>query len=134
MNKEYDNNNRGACWPIEKALSVQAEIGHRKFDGALVRTGATATNAPSHNLYLRCRDKPREVYCVAIFKREGDNAKLAGGDFTMVSGESFWVALFKNKSAHEKSPTLDLSFQPKEARPEEQQHETTEEEDDDIPF
>jgi len=120
VNQEYDNNNRGACWPIDKAKTVTAEIGHRKFYGALVRTNATATNAPSHNLYLRCQDKPREVYCVAIFKSDKDGDKLAGGELTMVSSESFWVSLFKNKSEKERSPDIDLSFQPKEARSQEQ--------------
>lgn len=118
MNQEYDNNNRGACWPVDKALSVRAEIDHRKFNGVLVRTNATASNAPSHNLFLRCQDKPREIYCVAIFKSDRDNEKLAGGELTLVSGESFWVSLFKNKSDHEKSPKIDLSFQPKDARQE----------------
>jgi len=118
MSPEFDNNNHGACWPIEKALSVQAEIANRKFYGVLVRTGAASTTAPTHNLYLRSPDKPREVYCVAIFKNNREGLKLAGGEFTLNSGESFWVALFKNKSDNPKSPLIDLSFQPKEARAE----------------
>ena len=114
---DYDNNNRGACWPIDKATTVTAEIGGRKFNGAMVLTKATAPNAPALNLFLRCQDKRSEVYCVALFKSDKGTKKLAGGDFSMITGESFWVALFPNENENPNSPKFDLSFQPKEAAP-----------------
>jgi hypothetical protein len=117
MSEGYDNNNRGSCWPAEKALSGYAEIEHRKFDAVLARTNAKAANAPTHNLYLRARDKRSEVYCVAIFKSTKGGEKLAGGELAMTSGASFWVSLFKNKSEKERAPIIDLSFQAKEAQP-----------------
>ena len=118
---QFDNNNRGACWPIKKAMSVKAEIAHRKFNGVLVATNATASNAPALNLYLRDQDKRHEVYCVAMFKKEDGGKKLAGGDFSLASGESFWVALFKNENENAKSPAYDLSFQAKDAEPAQQE-------------
>lgn len=129
---EYDNNNRGACWPLEKTLSVSAEIEQRKFHGVLARTNAKSEKAPSHNLFLRADDNRHEVYCVAIFKStKGGSEKLAGGEFSLRNGESFWVSLFRNKSEHPNSPAIDLSFQPKEAQ---EPAEASTDEPDGLPF
>lgn len=129
----YDNNNRGACWPLEKTHSVQAEIEHRKFHGVLARTGAKSEKAPSHNLFLRAEDNRNEVYCVAIFRHtKSGSEKLAGGELSLLSGHSFWVALFLNKSQHPNSPAVDLSFTPKERQ--EPAEAATYEPDDDVPF
>lgn len=120
MSGEYDNNNRGACWSKKNARSVTAEINHRQFYGDITPSEAKSSKAPLYNLYLRAKDRPSEVYCVAIFKKDEGGEKLAGGDFTLQSGHSFWVSLFKNKSEKERSPTIDLSFQAKEAQTQEQ--------------
>ena len=136
MNQEYDNNNRGACWTETKARGVTAEIANREFYGVMVRTEAKSASAPSLNLYLRCKDKPTEVYCVAIFKNDKGGDKLAGGDFALRTGEQFWVSLFKNKSEKQNSPAFDLSFQPKDPPPGAQETREPEDDvpDDNIPF
>ena len=132
MSDDYDNNNRGAGWPVAKALRVTAEIEHRKFYGALVRTGAQAERAPTHNLWLRAEDNKHEAYCVAIFRSTKEGAKLAGGEFALRSGEEFWVSLFKNKSENPKAPVMDISFQPK--TPPDDDYGAKDPPDDDIPF
>jgi hypothetical protein len=124
MSSDYDNTNRGAGWAIPDKTAratrrVNANIGGHEYRGYIIRTGAPA-NAPTHNLWLQSVERRSEVYCVAIFEKEGGGKKLAGGEITLRSGGAYWVSLFANTNENPKSPKIDISFQPKEARPQDE--------------
>lgn len=136
MSNGYDNNNRGACWAMppeltRTALRVTAEVGGTEFRGTLIRTGAKPPG-PANSLWLQSMANRHEVYCVAIFRKKGGGKKLAGGELTLRNGDQYWVSLFRNDKENPKSPKVDISFQPKEAEPQEYAEEAPP--DDEVPF
>tara|TARA_R110002072_G_scaffold144865_1_gene290938 strand:- start:4131 stop:4382 length:252 start_codon:yes stop_codon:yes gene_type:complete len=53
-----------------------------------------------------------------------------------IDGKTYWVNVFRNKSAHERSPSFDLKFKAKDAPVEktQQKSDTSETLENDIPF
>ena len=111
---EYDNTNRGAGW-LAKAVSGTANVGGQEFYAQLVRTNAQPP-APTAFLYLRAKGQnEKSAWAVALFDPKPGKTQKFDGQLDM-GDAGFWVHVFDNKSTNEKSPALDISFQPKEAQ------------------
>lgn len=110
---EHDNTNRGSVWKASGAAG-KAEPGGQKYYAYLVGTGAKSP-APTSILVLQ-DPTTHSFYTAPMFRPKTNTPVIVSGRILVPEG-TYLVCVFKNKSEHERSPWLDLSFKADEQQP-----------------
>ena len=102
---EYDNTNRGAAWKTGGALG-KVNIDGTDYEAALVKTDRDKGPAFFLFLYAFQGDKANVV---PLWTPKKESAVVASGQYGSQS-----ILLFRNKSDHPKSPSVDIQVKASE--------------------